>query len=254
MKLIRFQAADGKEKYGIVENENNIYIVKGAPFGKIKPTIEKYDIRMVKILTPCIPTKIIGIGLNYKEHVEELNQSIPDEPIIFLKPVSGLIAHLESIIYPPKVNRVDYEAELAIIIKNEIKNITSDQAKDNILGYTCLNDVTARELQQKDIQWTRAKSFDTFCPVGPHILIDDTIDANNLKIELFLNGEIKQSSNTNNLIFSLEKIVSYVSGIMTLYPGDIITTGTPKGIGPMKKGDIVEVKIENIGTLKNYIG
>ncbi len=253
MKLIRFLTIDGKEKYGIVEDESNIYIVKGAPFGKIKPTTEKYDIRMVKILPPCEPTKIIGIGLNYRDHANEMNLPAPSEPIIFIKPATTLIAHLESIIYPPKVNRVDYEAELAFVIKEKAKDISSDDAKKYILGYTCLNDVTAREIQHKDTQWTRAKSFDTFCPIGPFITIDNAINADNLKIELILNGEIKQNSNTNNFIFSIEKILSFVSGIMTLFPGDIITTGTPAGIGPMQKGDIVEVRIENIGTLKNYV-
>ncbi|MBI5417160.1 fumarylacetoacetate hydrolase family protein [Candidatus Poribacteria bacterium] len=253
MKLVRFLSVDGKEAYGMVE-ENNIYIVKGAPFGKIKPTTEKHDLRMVKILPPSIPTKIIGVGLNYKDHAQEMNLEIPDEPIIFLKPTSALIAHQESIIYPPKVTRMDYEAELAIIIKEKAKNISVDEARNFILGYTCLNDVTARDLQHKDTQWTRAKSFDTFCPAGPYLVIDKDFNPDNLNIELFLNGEIKQNSNTKNFIFSIEKIISFISGIMTLFPGDIITTGTAAGIGPMKKGDIVEVKIENIGTLKNYIG
>ena len=197
-------------------------------------------------------TKIIGIGLNYKDHAKELSLKIPDEPIIFLKPLTTLIGNEDYIFLPEMSNRVDYEGELAVIIKNKIKDISEKDAMKNIEGFCCANDVTARDLQSKDIQWTRAKSFDTFFAVGPKIV--KNLNPNNLKIQTFLNGELKQNSNTKNFIFPVEKIVSFVSRIMTLFPGDIITTGTPSGIGAMKSGDVVEVKIEGIGILRNCVG
>lgn len=193
------------------------------------------------------PTKIICVGLNYKDHAKELNMPLPEEPILFMKPISSLIGPEDSIIYPKMSKRVDYEAELAIIIKN----IEENEVMDYIEGFTCLNDVTARDLQKKDGQWTRAKSFDTFCPIGPKVV--KGINPNNVKIQSFLNGELKQDSNTSNFIFKVEELVSFISKIMTLTPRDIIATGTPSGIGPMKKDDIIEIKIEGIGTLRNYV-
>ena len=198
------------------------------------------------------PTKIVCVGLNYHCHAKEIGMATPHHPIIFLKPITTLIGAGENIVYPKMSKRVDYEAELAVIIKNKIKNIKEKEAMENIEGFTCLNDVTARDLQKKDVQWTRAKSFDTFCPIGPKIV--KNIEPNNVKIQSFLNGEIKQDSSTSNLIFKVEELVSFISKVMTLMPGDIIATGTPKGIGPMKKGDTIEVKIEGIGTLRNYVG
>lgn len=206
---------------------------------------------MTKFLTIGLPSKIIAVGLNYTDHAKELNMKLPKEPLIFMKPSTSVIRHLEKIVYPKGVKRLDYEAELAIVIKKEAHNITVEKAAEHILGYTCLNDVTARDLQKKDSQWTRSKSFDTFCPVGPHVAVG--IDSANLKIELFLNKELKQSSNTKNLIFGPKYLVSFISKICTLLPGDIIATGTPSGVGPMKIGDEVEVMIEGIGSLKNSV-
>ena len=197
------------------------------------------------------PSKIVAVGLNYIDHAKEFNMAIPSEPIIFLKPSSSVIFNNEKIKYPKMSKQVDYEAELAIVIGKKCKNVSEKNSKKYILGYACLNDVTARDLQKKDGQWTRAKSFDTFSPIGPHIV--SGINPNNLKIELFLNGELKQSSNTKNLIFIVEKLVSFISKIMTLEKYDVIATGTPIGVGPVKTGDKVEVKIEKIGTLTNYV-
>ena len=197
------------------------------------------------------PTKIILVGLNYKGHAKEINMALPEEPILFMKPATALIGPEENIIYPKVSKRVDYEAELAIVIKDECKNLEKNEVMAHIEGFTCLNDVTARDLQKKDGQWTRAKSFETFCPVGPKIVKD--IDPNNVKIQSFLNGELKQDSNTSNFIFKVEELVSFISRIMKLEPGDIISTGTPSGIGPMKKGDKIEIKIEGIGGLVNYV-
>jgi 2-keto-4-pentenoate hydratase/2-oxohepta-3-ene-1,7-dioic acid hydratase in catechol pathway len=197
------------------------------------------------------PSKIIAVGLNYRDHAEELKMSIPKTPIIFLKPPTSVIGDGENIIYPPQVGELHYEGELAVVIGKKGKNIKVEDAGKYIKGFTCANDVTARDQQRADGQWTRAKSYDTFCPLGPTLV--KKIDPNRLSIKLYLNGEVKQSSNTSNMIFKVEELVSFISGIMTLFPGDIIITGTPPGVGEMKRGDMVEVEIEGIGRLKNRV-
>jgi 2-keto-4-pentenoate hydratase/2-oxohepta-3-ene-1,7-dioic acid hydratase in catechol pathway len=197
------------------------------------------------------PTKVVLVGLNYKDHARELQMPLPDEPILFLKPPTALIGPEDYIVYPAQSKRVDYEAELAVVIKDECKAIEPEAVMDFVEGFTCLNDVTARDLQSKDVQWTRAKSFDTFCPIGPKIVTD--IDPNSVKIQSYLNGELRQNSNTSNFIFSMEELVSFTSKVMTLQSGDIIATGTPSGIGAMEKGDTIEIKIEGVGTLRNYV-
>ena len=197
------------------------------------------------------PTKIICVGLNYIDHAKELNMKIPEEPIIFLKPTSSIIYNNDKIIMPNQSNRVDYEVELAVVIGKKCKNVKKEDALNYIKGYTILNDITARDLQEKDGQWTRAKSFDTFCPIGPKIV--KNIDSHNLNIQLKVNGEIKQKSNTKNMIFTVEELIEFISSIMTLYPDDVISTGTPPGVGKLNNGDIVEAEIENIGILRNYV-
>ncbi|NQE45825.1 putative 2-keto-3-deoxyxylonate dehydratase [ANME-1 cluster archaeon GoMg2] len=198
------------------------------------------------------PTKIVLVGLNYRDHAKELGMPLPAEPILFMKPVTALIGPEESIIYPSQATRVDYEAELAVIVKDVCKDIEPEEVIEHVEGFTCLNDVTARDIQKRDVQWTRAKSFDTFCPIGPEIVTN--VEPNNLKIQSFLNGELRQDSNTANFIFSMEELVSFISHVMTLTPGDIIATGTPGGIGAMNRGDTIEIRIEGIGTLRNYVG
>ena len=197
------------------------------------------------------PTKIVLVGLNYRDHAKEFGIPLPAEPILFMKPVTALIGPEESIIYPSQATRVDYEAELAVIVKDICKDIEPEEVIEHVEGFTCLNDVTARDIQKKDVQWTRAKSFDTFCPIGPRIVTD--VEPNNLKIQSFLNGELRPDSNTANFIFKVEELVSFISQVMTLMPGDIIATGTPGGIGAMNKDDTIEIKIEGIGTLRNYV-
>ena len=197
------------------------------------------------------PSKIILAGLNYRDHARELKMKIPKAPVIFLKPPTTLISHKGSIIYPQGVKRLDYEAELALVIKRKARNVSVKEAKSCILGFTCLNDVTARDLQKKDGQWTRAKSFDTFCPIGP--VIKTGLDTSNLAIQAYLNGKLKQNSNTGDFIFSPQYLVSFISKVMTLLPGDVVSTGTPAGVGPMKKGNQVEVRIEGVGSLINYV-
>ncbi|MGC8660133.1 MAG: fumarylacetoacetate hydrolase family protein, partial [Desulfomonilaceae bacterium] len=189
--------------------------------------------------------------LNYKDHAAELKMKLPEEPLIFLKPSSSVIGPNDTVVMPSQSTRVDYEAELAIVIGKEAKNVSESEASKVILGYTCLNDVTARDLQKKDGQWTRAKSFDTFCPIGPWIETD--LNPSDLKIDLLLNGQTKQSSRTSNLIFNCFRLIEFITSVMTLYPGDVIATGTTSGIGPMAHGDVVEVRVEGIGSLVNTI-
>ncbi|MDR2966682.1 MAG: fumarylacetoacetate hydrolase family protein [Methanobacteriaceae archaeon] len=210
-----------------------------------------YSLESINFAPPITPSKIICVGLNYKDHAEEFKMEIPDEPKIFLKPPSAIIGHGEVISYPKSSNEIDYEGELAIVIMKKGKNIAIEEVHEYIGGYTILNDVTARDLQRKDEQWTRAKSFDTFAPTGP--FIETEMDPSSQNISLKINGEIKQKSNTKNMIFSPQELVEFISNIMTLNPGDIIATGTPSGVGEMKSGDIVEVAIDDIGVLKNKI-
>lgn len=197
------------------------------------------------------PTKVVCVGLNYKAHAKELNMDIPKEPLLFLKPTSSIILDQEDIIYPKASTRVDYEGELAIVISKTSKKLSYKDAKDAILGFSIANDVTARDLQKKDIQFTRAKSFDTFCPVGPVVVKD--VDPSNLNIKTYLNNQLKQRGNTSDMIFDVYEIISFVSHIMSLYPHDIIITGTPPGVGPMQIGDKVSIEIEGIGILTNIV-
>ena len=198
------------------------------------------------------PTKIIAIGLNYHDHAKEMNVSVPEYPLIFMKPPTTVILNGESIIYPHQTKELHYEGELGIVIKEKIKDISKDEAYKFIAGYTCANDVTARDLQRIDGQWTRSKSFDTFCPLGPRI-VSHVDPIAGLEIITRVNGNIKQHSNTKNMIFNVYELVSFISYIMTLMPGDVIITGTPPGVGPLVVGDTVEVEIEGIGVLKNMV-
>ncbi len=215
------------------------------------PDTWRYMLGQVKLLPPCTPSKVVAVGLNYRDHAEELGLALPEEPLLFLKPPSSVIGPGETILAPPQSKRVDYEAELAVVISRTAQQVTAEKAADYILGYTCLNDVTARDLQSKDGQWTRAKGFDTFCPIGPWIETD--LDPSDLEISLYLNDELKQRSRTSNLIFDPFRLVEFVSHVMTLTPGDVIATGTTSGIGPMRPGDKVEVRIEGIGSLFNFV-
>lgn len=249
MNYIRFRK-DDFVLYGSLEG-NRVKVINGDIFGDYEVTDSFYDIAEIDFLTPCIPSKIICVGLNYRSHAQEMKMPLPEEPVIFLKPPTSALAHGGEIIMPEMSKQVDYEAELGLVIGKTGKNIKPEEAYDYILGATCFNDVTARDLQRKDGQWTRAKSFDTFAPFGPGIVTDLNYD--NLDIELLLNGEIRQKSNTSDFIFNVGEIVSFVSRIMTLYPGDVIATGTPSGVGQLNRGDIVQVRIEKVGTLKNYV-
>ena len=218
-----------KEQFGVLEGDH-LTVAEGDMFGAFNVTRQGYHLKEVNLLPPSQPSKIVAVGLNYKDHAEEVKSALPDEPLLFLKPGSAVIGHQDNIIYPPMSQRVDYEGELGIVIGKITKGVSAEEADKYILGYTCFNDVTARDLQQKDKQWTRAKGFDTFAPMGPWI--ETEIDPLCLTLEPFLNGERKQSSNTSNLIFAPRHLVSFVSQVISLYPWNVITTGTSSGIGP----------------------
>jgi len=249
VKILRVKCKE-RVSYGILEGEK-VLLVKGDPFFGFNEFGPLIPLEEVKLLPPVEPTKIIGLGLNYRDHAEEVGLKVPSEPLIFLKPSTSVIGPEEPIIIPPSSQRVDYEGELAIVISKRAKGISLEEAHKYILGYTCFNDVTARDIQLREKQWTRAKGYDTFAPLGPWI--ETEIDPTNLSLETLVNGERRQLSNTKNLIFNPFELVSFISHIMTLLPGDIIATGTPSGIGPLKEGDIVEVRIEGIGTLRNPV-
>jgi 2-keto-4-pentenoate hydratase/2-oxohepta-3-ene-1,7-dioic acid hydratase in catechol pathway len=249
LKFLRFQY-NNKPRYGFIEDDKIIEVSAKDYLTNNHKRLRECPVN-VKILPPVNPSKIICVGLNYRDHADELGMEIPEEPIIFLKPPSSIIGDRDPIIYPPMSREVDYEVELAVVISKEAKNVDREDAKNFIAGYTILNDVTARDLQRKDGQWTRSKSFDTFCPIGPWIETD--IKPHELEISLHLNGEPRQHSNTRNMIFDVYQLVEFVSNIMTLKKGDIIATGTPPGVGPMKPGDEIEASIEDIGTLKNKV-
>ena len=214
---------------------------------------DTYNLEDLQLLPPTSPSKIICVGLNYIDHAKELKMALPDHPIIFLKPPSSIIGGGGNIVFPPNSQVLDYEAELAVVIGKRCKNVLVKNAKDVILGFTCFNDVTARDLQKIDNQWTRAKSFDTFAPIGPYIIEPDKIILGDAFIISRVNGKIRQNSNINNMIFDVPFLIEFISNIMTLEEGDIIATGTPAGIGPLQIGDIVEIEIQGIGILKNHV-
>lgn len=249
MRIVRFRAG-GKTRYGVLEG---IHIAEyaGTPYATFKKARKKYLLSQAVLLAPVVPSKIVAVGLNYRDHVEEMNAQVPAEPHIFLKPLSALCGPNDPIVFPPQARRVDYEGELAIVMKKRCHHVTAERAREYVLGYTCLNDVTARDLQTRDGHFTRAKAFDSFCPVGPCIATD--IDPNGVDLETYVNGERRQASNTKQLIWPVEDIVARVAAIMTLLPGDVIATGTPGGMGPLQPGDKVEVRIESIGGLKNPV-
>ncbi|MBS4032080.1 MAG: fumarylacetoacetate hydrolase family protein [Clostridiales bacterium] len=246
-----FFTVDGNEYVGFLKDDQ-IMVVQGDPFQRdYWETGDVFRLDDVVLTAPCRPTKIVCIGLNYKDHAQEMKMELPEEPILFLKPPSAVLPHGGDIVYPDGVKRLDYEGELAVVIGKRAKNVPAAEALQYVFGYTCSNDVTARDLQKKDQQWTRAKSFDTFCPLGPWIATD--LDSANLNISLEVNGVRKQASNTSQLAFAVPELIAFVSGVMTLEPGDVILTGTPSGVGPLQKGDTVTVKIDGVGELTNTV-
>ncbi len=255
MKLLRFEK-DGEKKNGVIVNggiveiKHSILEAASSPIDHLERK-NFYSLEEIRILPPVKPSKVVCVGLNYRDHAEELNMTLPDEPVLFIKPPTAVIGHGDNIIHPPNSQQVDYEAELAVVIGREARFVTFEDALDFVAGYTALNDVTARDLQQKDGQWTRSKSYDTFCPLGPWIETD--MDPSNQKISMKVNGAVRQDSNTENMIFPVEELINFISNIMTLKAGDVIATGTPPGVGRLNVGDLTEVDIGGIGILQNKV-
>ncbi|GAA0329101.1 fumarylacetoacetate hydrolase family protein [Actinoallomurus spadix] len=250
MRIARF-TKDGGLSFGVVEDDETIATIAAHPFGEIQLTGERQPLADVRLTAPILPSKVVAIGKNYAEHAREMGGEPPAEPVIFMKPSTAVIGHRETIAYPSLSERVDYEGELAVVIGRLCRDVPASRATDVILGYTCANDVTARDLQRRDGQYTRAKGFDTFCPLGPWI--ETELDPSDLAITTAVNGETRQSSRTKELLHGVPELIEYVSKVMTLLPGDVILTGTPEGVGPLEVGDEVSVAIENIGTLSNTV-
>jgi len=248
--FIRFKA-DNYDGQGCVI-DNQAFPITGDIYSKYEVEDRPFEIKDIKFLPPCKPQKIICVGLNYADHADESTLAkIPEEPLLFFKPLSSLIGHLDNIVKPAWVDRVDYEGEIAAVIGRKMRYVSVEEANAGIFGYTCVNDVTARNIQKKDNQWTRGKGFDTFCPIGPYII--KGVDASALDIQTRLNGGVVQKSNTGMMMKSPAEVVSFISKVMTLFPGDVISTGTPKGVGPVKAGDVIEIEIQGIGILKNSV-
>jgi 2-keto-4-pentenoate hydratase/2-oxohepta-3-ene-1,7-dioic acid hydratase in catechol pathway len=255
MRIVRF-AVDNQAHYGLVRDGRVQGLVQD-PFLSFETGLDlrtggqTYPLEEVELLAPCLPSKIVCLGVNYRSHAQEMKDTPPPNPLMFLKPSTAVIGPGAPIVLPRRWQRVDYEGELGVVIGKRAKYIAEEKTREYVLGYTCFNDVTERQFQRDDVQWTRAKSFDTFAPVGPWI--ETEVEPDDLKLETYLNGEVRQSSRTSQLIFPVPALISFISGVMTLLPGDIIATGTPAGIAPMQPGDTVEVRIEKIGILRNPV-
>jgi 2-keto-4-pentenoate hydratase/2-oxohepta-3-ene-1,7-dioic acid hydratase in catechol pathway len=251
MKIYRF--LDGHEARVGVGERDRIWRYDGTDaidLGKVEE-VRPLPLAEARLLTPVAPGKIVCVGRNYADHAKELGNEAPSEPIIFLKPPSALLAPLGTIVRPAQSERVDFEGELAIVIRRQAKNVSRGEWRDYVLGFTCANDVTARDLQKRDVQFTRAKGFDTFLPLGP--CIDTDIDPSALELTTRVNGIVRQHGNTSQMIFPCDVLLEFITAVMTLEPGDVILTGTPAGVGPMTAGDRVEVEIQGIGTLRNDV-
>ncbi|MEP6464201.1 MAG: fumarylacetoacetate hydrolase family protein [Frankiaceae bacterium] len=251
MRIARFRVNDEVD-YGVVEGEpgaEEVAPITGHPFAPFTFTGYRYPLSEVKLLAPVIPSKVVAIGKNYAEHAAEMGGPPPEQPLIFLKPSTAVIGPDEEIRLPASSERVDYEGELAVVIGRLCKDVPAERGFDAVLGYTCANDVTARDQQASDGQWTRAKGYDTFCPLGPWLRTQ--LDPADLALTTRVNGEVRQQGRTSQLIHDIPRLVAYISAVMTLLPGDVILTGTPAGVGPLAPGDTVSVEIEDLGTLTN---
>lgn len=252
MRVIRYEIPDtkSKPKYGWLL-EDRVGEISGNVFGRYKRNEVQMSLAEVKLLAPCEPSKIVCVGRNYVEHAKELGNEVPKVPLIFLKPPSSIVATGDRIILPPQSSQVEHEAELAVVIGKRGRNITAEQARRYVFGYTIGNDVTARDLQKTDGQWTRAKGFDTFCSFGPWI--DTEFDPADAVITCRVNGQMRQMASTRDMVFNVGTLIAYISSVMTLEPGDLIFTGTPAGVGELRNGDEVLVEIEGLGVLKNPV-
>lgn len=251
-RYVRIQADSGPVHYGLFQLDHSVILLSDAPWLGGQPLDIAIEEGNYQLLAPCQPSKIVAVGRNYHGHAAELGNEVPPEPLLFLKPPSAIAADQEAIVYPPQSERVDYEGELALIIGKKVKNISEGEAASAIWGYTIANDITARDLQKQDSQWTRAKGFDGFCPLGPWVVRQIDPEA---QLQTIVNDEDspRQASTLSDMVFSPQELVSYISQVMTLYPGDVILTGTPEGINSLQVGDKVDVEIEGIGNLTNTI-
>ena len=249
MKLVRIER-DEKAVWGVLEGDEVLTLAK-APYDGLSFDGGRLPLAQCRLLAPCEPTKIICVGKNYYDHAMEMGEGVPEKPILFIKTPNSVNRPEGEVSAPGFVNRLDYEGELAFVVKKRAKNVKAEDCGDYILGYTCLNDVTARDVQKSDGQWSRGKSMDGFAPIGP--LVTDEVDGSDLKLETRLNGRTVQSSRTSLFMTKIPALMEFITASMTLEPGDVVTTGTPAGIGAMEPGDVVEVEIEGIGTLRNYI-
>jgi len=251
MRIMRYATQDGKKpKYGWLLDDK-VGEISGNIFGRYQRKEALTPLSDVKLLAPSEPTKIVCVGRNYVEHAKELGNEVPKVPLIFLKPPSSIISNGETIILPPQSAQVEHEAELVVVIGKRGRHITAENAKKIILGYTIGNDVTARDLQKSDGQWTRAKGFDTFCPFGPWI--DTEFDPSDAVVTCRVNGQMRQMASTRDMVFNVGVLIAFITSIMTLEPGDLIFTGTPAGVGELKDGDEVSVEIEGLGIIKNKV-
>lgn len=250
MRIVRYQVKNEPPRYGWVL-ENKVGPIEGDPFGEYRRLEADLPLESVRLLAPTRPSKIICLGRNYAEHAKEHNVEVPKVPLIFLKPPSAVLDPGGSIVLPPQSQQVEHEAELVAVIGRRGRNIMAEDASRYVFGYTVGNDVTARDLQRSDGQWTRAKGFDTFCPFGPWI--DTEFDPSDAVISCRVNGQPRQLASTHDMVFSVSNLVAFISSVMTLEPGDLIFTGTPAGVSPLKAGDVVEVEIEGLGKLSNPV-
>jgi 2-keto-4-pentenoate hydratase/2-oxohepta-3-ene-1,7-dioic acid hydratase in catechol pathway len=250
MKIVRFRHNE-RDRYGALEGDRIVLLDGTIEAFTPAPGAASVALDEVRLLAPVTPSKIVAIGLNYADHAAEGNRELPKEPMLFIKPSTAVIGPGDDIIYPPQTANLHHEGELAIVIGKAARSVSQAEARRYVLGYTCANDVTARDLQRRDVQFTRGKGFDTFAPLGPWIVTD--LDPADLALQVRVNGEVRQQSRTAQLIFNCDYLVSFISQVMTLLPGDVISTGTPAGVSPMKVGDVVEVEIERIGCLRNTI-
>lgn len=249
MKYVRV-LQDGEAVWGVLK-EDQIHTLNGTPFEQLSYDGMQIPLEEATLLAPCQPTKIVCVGKNYYDHAMELGTQVPEHPILFLKGPNTLNHPEGTVSAPSFVKRLDYEGELAFVIRRQAKNVLPEEADKYILGYTCLNDITARDVQTEDVQWTRAKAMDGFAPIGP--IVTDEVDPDHLQIETRRNGIVKQSSNTSVMMHKASQLLAYITASITLEPGDVVATGTPAGIGPMVPGDIVEVEIEQIGVLRTTV-
>lgn len=250
MQIIRYKIGTEDSRYGWIL-DNLVGSIEGNIFAEFHRSEPEKNINDIKLLAPVKPSKIICVGRNYPEHAKEHGKEVPDVPLLFLKPPSAIINPGDNIILPPQSQQVEHEAELVVVISKRGRWISPEKANEYIYGYTIGNDVTARDLQQRDLQWTRAKGFDTFCPIGPWI--ETELDPNNAMITCYVNNEIRQLASVHEMVFNIRQLIAYASSVMTLEPGDVIFTGTPAGVSPLNHKDVVKITIEGIGTLENSV-